>query len=69
MDGQSFRFEQQNESPAQPQQNDRYNKLQEMLSKAKKNNMDMFYKNLDQQNTYQTEDKFNNKEEFNHYRN
>ena len=28
----------------------------------------MFYRNLDQQNNYPNEDKFNNKQEFNHYR-
>lgn len=28
----------------------------------------MFYRNLDQQNTYQVEDKFNNKDEFSLYR-
>ena len=28
----------------------------------------MFYRNLDQQNTYPVEDKFNNKQEFNQYR-
>jgi len=40
-----------------------------MLSKAKQNNLDMFYQNLDQSNAYKTEDKFKNKEEFKHYRN
>jgi len=36
-----------------------------MLSQAKNNNLDMFYRNIDQQNTYKNEDMFNNKQEFN----
>lgn len=39
-----------------------------MLSQAKNNNLDMFYRNIDQQNTYKNEDMFNNKQEFNQYR-
>ena len=39
-----------------------------MLSQAKKNNLDMFYRNIDQQNTYKVEGKFNNKKEFNQYK-
>ena len=40
-----------------------------MLNQAKKNNLDAFYRNLDQGPQYPIEDKFNNKQEFNHYRN
>ena len=44
------------ESPPPPistlKQSARYEKLQKMLTEAKKNNLDMFYKNLDQQNAY-----------------
>ncbi len=40
-----------------------------MIDKAKTNNLDNFYRNLDQQNAYKTEEKFRNKEEFKQYRN
>jgi hypothetical protein len=33
-----------------------------MLGQAKKNSLDAFYKNLDQQNTYAVEEKFRNKD-------
>jgi hypothetical protein len=68
MSGQSFRFEQ---TPpfTQPSSNHRYDKLQQMLSQAKKNNLDMFYRNLDQHNAYSNEDKFTNKQQFVQYRN
>jgi len=40
-----------------------------MLNKAKTNNLDMFYRNLDQQqNTYPSSDKFTNKQEFVNYK-
>lgn len=48
--------------------NSRYDKLQEMLCKAKKNNLDMIYKYIDQENAYKVQDKFNDKQEFNEYR-
>ena len=40
-----------------------------MMAQVKKNNLDVFYKNLEQQNVYKVQEKFNNKEEFNYYRN
>ena len=55
--------------PTEQQPNERYDKLQKMLNQAKQNNLDAFYRNLDQGHQYPVEQKFNSKQEFNHYRN
>ena len=40
-----------------------------MLSKAKNNSIEDFYRNLDRQNAYKVEEGFRNKAEFNDYKN
>lgn len=50
---QSFHFEQPPPSSnSNYKKNARYEKLQKMMADVKKNNLDMFYKNLEQQNVY-----------------
>jgi hypothetical protein len=43
--------------------------VQRLLNKAKTNSLDNFYRSLDQQNAYKSEEKFRSKEEFKQYRN
>ena len=41
--------------PREQQPNERYDKLQKMLNQAKQNNLDAFYRNLDQGHQYPVE--------------